>query len=55
MVCQRCRGVERQEEEVLDDDWGARKERRGEGRVFFETGPAEVDVEEEEEDAESND
>lgn len=55
MVCQGCCCVEGQEEEVLDDDWGAREERRGKGGVFFETGPGEVDVEEEEEHAQSND
>lgn len=39
MVRECCGGVERQEEEVLDDDWGARDEGRCEGGVFLETRP----------------
>lgn len=48
MVRERGGSVECQEEEVLEDDWGARDEGRREGRVFLEASPGEIDVEEEE-------
>lgn len=42
-----CSGsVEREEEEVLDDDGGARDECRCKGGVFLEASPGEIDVEE---------
>lgn len=51
-----CSGsVEREEEEVLDDNGGARDECRRKGGVFLETSPGEIDVEEEEQNSEAND
>jgi hypothetical protein len=47
--CRCC--VQGQEKEVLDDDWSTRDEGSGEGRVLFESGPSQVDVEEEKEGA----
>lgn len=55
MVRERCCCVEGEEEEVLYDDRGTGEEGRCEGGVLFEAGPGQVDVEEEEKDAEAND
>lgn len=47
-------GVQGQEEEVLDDDGGARDEGCSKGRVFLEAGPGEVDIEQEQENSQTD-
>jgi hypothetical protein len=54
VVRESCGCVQGKEEEILDDDGGARYEGCGEGRVLLQAGPGEIDIEKEEEDSQAN-
>lgn len=51
---ERCKGVQRKEEEVLYDDGSSGKTGRGERRRFLNSRPCQIDVKEEKENSESD-
>lgn len=50
-----CGGVQAQKEQVLDDDGSARKEGRGKRWVLLDTRPGQVNIEQKQQNAETND